>query len=109
MSDFTLADELQPDNPNTRVALGDLFFARKEYSRAIEFYNAALQKLPEHPMAICRRGISFYYKRSFAEASEIRSGLQARQKHSQHRDICGHGEEKGQKSILSAKSLSHAR
>ena len=68
MSDFTLADELQPDNPNTRVALGDLFFARKEYTRAIEFYNAALQKLPEHPMAICRRGISFYYKRNFADA-----------------------------------------
>ena len=68
MSDFTVADDLQPDNPHTRVALGDLLFARKEYSRSIEFYNAALVELPEHAMAICRRGIGYYYKRQFPEA-----------------------------------------
>ena len=68
MSDFTVADDLQPENPYTRVALGDLFFARKEYSRAIEFYQSSLTELPEHAMAICRRGICYYYKRQYAAA-----------------------------------------
>ena len=56
MSDFTVANDIHPDNPHTGVALADLFFARKEYSRAVEFYTDALRELPEHAMAICRRG-----------------------------------------------------
>ena len=68
MSDFTVANDIHPNNPNTGVALADLFFARKEYSRAVEFYTDALRELPEHAMAICRRGICYYYKRNFVEA-----------------------------------------
>ena len=68
MSDFTVANDIHPENPNTGIALADLFFARKEYSRAVEFYTDALRELPEHAMAICRRGICHYYKRSFTKA-----------------------------------------
>lgn len=68
MSDFTVANDIHPENPNTGIALADLFFARKEYSRAIEFYTDALRELPEHAMAICRRGICHYYKRNFDKA-----------------------------------------
>ena len=34
----------------------------------MEFYTDALRELPEHAMAICRRGICYYYKRNFVEA-----------------------------------------
>ena len=67
MSDFTVANDIHPDNPHTGVALADLFFARKNSSRAVEFYTDALRELPEHAMAICRRGICYYYKRNFVE------------------------------------------
>jgi tetratricopeptide (TPR) repeat protein len=48
--------------------MGDFFFARKEYRKAIDFFNEALEVSPDHAMAWCRRGISYYYRREYDAA-----------------------------------------
>jgi lipoprotein NlpI len=48
--------------------MGELFFARKDYTRAIEFFDSAIEVDANHAMARCRRGISYYYKKSYREA-----------------------------------------
>jgi lipoprotein NlpI len=48
--------------------MGDLYFARKEYRRAIEFYDQAVELDGSHAMARCRRGISHYYRKNFRQA-----------------------------------------
>jgi tetratricopeptide (TPR) repeat protein len=64
MSDFQRAEDADPDAPEPMVAMGDLFFARKDYERAIHRYDAALERQPEHAMALCRRGICHHYRAS---------------------------------------------
>ncbi|MCB9764676.1 MAG: tetratricopeptide repeat protein [Alphaproteobacteria bacterium] len=68
MSDFQKAEDIQPDGPEPLVAMGELFFARKDYGRAIEFFDHAIAKDASHAMARCRRGISYYYKKSYRQA-----------------------------------------
>ena len=48
--------------------MGDLYFARKEYKRAVEFYDQAVELDGAHAMARCRRGISHYYRKNFRQA-----------------------------------------
>ena len=50
--------------------MGDLYFARKEYKRAIEFYDQAVEIDGSHAMARCRRGISHYYRKNFRQACQ---------------------------------------
>ena len=68
MSDFTRAEDIAPDSPEPLVEMGNLFFARKEYKRAITYYNHALDLDNRHAMAFSRRGISHYHRKMFAEA-----------------------------------------
>jgi len=68
MSDFTRAEDIAPDSPEPLVEMGNLFFARKEYKRAITYYNHAIDLDNRHAMAFSRRGISHYHRRMFAEA-----------------------------------------
>ncbi len=67
MSDFMRAQEIA-EHPDADVAMGDLFFARKEYARAIGHYDAALDQLPDHAMALARRGMALHYRKRHREA-----------------------------------------
>ena len=70
MSDFLLSQDYAAHSPEPHVEMGDLFFARKDYSRAIGHYDDALQLQPEHAMALCRRGISHHHIRRHSQAAE---------------------------------------
>ena len=50
--------------------MGNLFFARKEYNRAITYYTHAIDLDNGHAMAFSRRGISYYHRRKYAEAHD---------------------------------------
>jgi tetratricopeptide (TPR) repeat protein len=65
MSDFTIAHEENPDLPEPQLAIGDLYFSRKDYQRAIQYFDGALAGMPGNAMAYCRRGISHYYEHDF--------------------------------------------
>ncbi len=70
MSDFTRAEDIAPQSPEPLVEMGNLFFARKEYSRAITYYNHAIELDDSHAMAFSRRGISYYHRRKYADAHD---------------------------------------
>ena len=55
--------EIAPQSPFAHVEMGDLFFAKKHYAQAIQHYTNALERDPDHAMALCRRGICHHYKR----------------------------------------------
>ena len=63
LSDFTRAMQSAPHSPLPHVDLGDLSFATKDYARAIDHYTAAIDRDPDHAMALCRRGICHHYRR----------------------------------------------
>jgi tetratricopeptide (TPR) repeat protein len=68
MSDFMVGEEIDESSPEPQVAIGDLYFARKDYRKAIDYFNDALALSPNHAMAVCRRGISHYYRKNYPEA-----------------------------------------
>jgi tetratricopeptide (TPR) repeat protein len=68
MSDFTRAEDLAPDSPEPVVEMGNLYFARKEYKKAIAYYDHAIEQSPNHAMALCRRGICYYHRKRMSEA-----------------------------------------
>ena len=68
MSDFMTASDVAGDIPEADLAMGDLYFARKDYERAIQHYTDALAQQPEHALALARRGISFHYRKMYREA-----------------------------------------
>jgi tetratricopeptide (TPR) repeat protein len=53
-----------------QVALGDLFFARKEYGRASAYFDAAIRLDESHARSWFRRGLSRFYRKEFAPAVE---------------------------------------
>jgi tetratricopeptide (TPR) repeat protein len=55
--DIEQACALAPDHPYTQVRLGQLAFAREDYSAAVEHYNAAIDRQPE---------AGFYFDRGLA-------------------------------------------
>ncbi|MBX2802627.1 MAG: tetratricopeptide repeat protein [Myxococcales bacterium] len=68
MADFMAAEDLDPVNPEPVIAKADLFFARKEYVRAIDRYDVALGLDPAHAMARFRRGLCHFYERQDVQA-----------------------------------------
>ena len=62
MSDFEKAIQIAPFSPEAHVEMGDVFFVRKDYGRAIQHYTDALDRDPNHPMALCRRGMCHHYR-----------------------------------------------
>jgi tetratricopeptide (TPR) repeat protein len=68
MSDFTIAAETAPEDPEPCIAIGDLYFERKDYRSAIEYYDAGLTADPSHAMGFCRRGISHYSRKDYGTA-----------------------------------------
>jgi hypothetical protein len=69
-SDFLKAETRAPEDAEVQVALGDLFFARKEYGRATAYFDAAIRLDGGHARAWYRRGLSRYYRKEFATAVE---------------------------------------
>jgi Tfp pilus assembly protein PilF len=63
MSDFLTVESIAPHAPEPHIEMGDLFFARKDYERAIAHYSDALSRDSEHAMAHCRRGMCHHYQR----------------------------------------------
>jgi hypothetical protein len=70
MSDFTRAEDIAPDSAEPIVEMGNLFFARKEWKKAISYFDHALGLDADHTMALCRRGICHYHRKRFDSAAE---------------------------------------
>ena len=68
MSDFVRAESLAPVDPEPHLGIGDLFFARKDYAKAIGSYDTAIENMPEYAMAYCRRGLAWYYRKKYTQA-----------------------------------------
>ena len=48
--------------------MGNLFYTRKDYRRAIPFYTQAINIDPELVLARVRRGMSFFYRQEHQKA-----------------------------------------
>ncbi len=70
VSDFLKAEGLQSRDPDVQVALGDLFYGRKDYGKAVSYFNRALAVDGDHAVALARRGMAHYYRRQFSAAIE---------------------------------------
>ena len=62
-SDFQRAQMQNPNSPGPHIELGDLFFAKKNYARAISHYDEALSIDPQNALTLCRRGISHHHRK----------------------------------------------
>jgi TPR repeat/Tetratricopeptide repeat len=61
MSDFQRAEDLDPQSADPVYEMGNLFYDRKDWARAIEYYDNALELDAAHALARCKRGLSHYY------------------------------------------------
>ncbi|MEC7241738.1 MAG: tetratricopeptide repeat protein [Myxococcota bacterium] len=68
LSDFRRAQRSFPTHPAPLIALGDLFMARKEHAKAIEFFDEAIGIKADHPQARCRRGLAHYHCGRYRQA-----------------------------------------
>jgi tetratricopeptide (TPR) repeat protein len=69
-SDLQRAEAAAVERPDLHTALGDLFFARKDYRRAQGHYDTALGLDGSHAHALYKRGLGKYYRKEFPEAVE---------------------------------------
>ena len=68
MSDFQRAEDLAPDRALPLFEMGNLFFARMEYSKAIPYFDQAIEMEEGHAMSWCRRGISHHHRKNHTQA-----------------------------------------
>jgi len=68
-SDFQRALLQAPQSPSPYIELGDLFFAKKNYIRAISHYDEALSIAPRSAITLCRRGISHHHRKRTEQAT----------------------------------------
>jgi hypothetical protein len=68
MSDFTRAEAISPRKALAITEMGHLHFARKEYARAIEYYDQAIGLEPNLPMALAQRGMSHLHRKDYSAA-----------------------------------------
>ena len=68
MVDFMAAEDLAPVDAEPVVAIADLWFARKEYRRAIDHYDVAVDLEPRHAEACYRRGLCHFHLHDDDEA-----------------------------------------
>ncbi len=71
ISDFEKAKESNPDHPMAYAYLGGIYFAKKEYPKAKEYYQDGLSKDAKHYRSL--RGLFdvYFEEGSFAKAYEI--------------------------------------
>ncbi|HLO89686.1 MAG TPA: hypothetical protein VK172_00845 [Lentimicrobium sp.] len=55
LSDFYTALKLKPNLPSVLVDIGRIMEFFKDYSKALEYYNAALQIIPQHLYALATK------------------------------------------------------
>lgn len=70
ISDLLKAEEHAPDDASVHAALGELWFVRKDYRRAVAALDVALKAQGKQPAVLYRRGMSRMYLRDFAAAVE---------------------------------------
>ena len=63
LSDFKRAQQQNPLSPVPHIETGDLFFAKKDYLRAISHYDDALSIDPQNALTLCRRGICHHHRK----------------------------------------------
>ena len=68
MSDFHRAEDLEPGRPEPLLEMGNLFYARKEYTKGISYYDQALEVSPDFARAWVRRGLCHQYLRDHQQA-----------------------------------------
>lgn len=68
MSDFQRAEDLAPEGALPLFEMGNLFFARMEYSKAIPFFDQAIEMNEGHAMSWCRRGVSHHHRKNHTQA-----------------------------------------
>jgi len=68
VSDFQRAEDLAPESGLPLFEMGNLFFARMEYQKAIPYFDQAIELDSAHAMAWCRRGISHLNQKNAAQA-----------------------------------------
>lgn len=68
MSDFQRAEDLQPGRPEPLLEMGNLFYARKEYTKSISYYDQALEQSADFAMAWVRRGLCHQYLKDHEQA-----------------------------------------
>jgi tetratricopeptide (TPR) repeat protein len=70
ISDFLKAESCTGLGADVPAALGDLFYARKDYRKAISYFDAAIEANPKHAWSYYRRGMSRYNRKSYGPAVE---------------------------------------
>lgn len=70
VSDFLRAESCTGLGADVPAALGDLFYARKDYRKAISYFDAAIEANPKHAWSYYRRGMSLYNRKSYPQAVE---------------------------------------
>jgi len=68
VSDFRRAQNLDKRSTGALVALGDLYFARKNHDQAITFFDQAIDIESNHAQARCRRGLAHYHSGRYRQA-----------------------------------------
>lgn len=68
MSDFQRAEDLAHNSALPLFEMGNLFFARMEYSKALPFFDQAIEMDESHAMSWCRRGISHHHRKNHTQA-----------------------------------------
>ena len=68
VSDFRRAQNLDKGSTGALIALGDLYFARKNHNQAIAFFDQAIAIESNHAQARCRRGLAHYHSGRYRQA-----------------------------------------
>jgi tetratricopeptide (TPR) repeat protein len=63
--------ERVPQNAPAASLLGDIYYLRQEYGRAVEFYNIAIDAEATRFREIVLLGNSYYYQRDFERALRL--------------------------------------
>lgn len=58
---FQQLDNLAPNNPQIKYALGLIYFRLEQYQHSIEYFNLALQLKSDYLLALVRRALAYKY------------------------------------------------
>jgi tetratricopeptide (TPR) repeat protein len=70
MADLTKAETLSPYSPEPPIAMGELCYARKDYARAVAYYDTALVMVPDDAATYERRGLAHFHRKNNVLALE---------------------------------------
>jgi hypothetical protein len=70
MSDFQRAEDCAAGSVEPLVEIGNLFYVRKEYRKAIATFDQAVEQDPKHARAYCLRGLCHAQRKSHQQAAD---------------------------------------